>query len=109
MTSGTELDPPLQFVGRAGIRGVCQHGFDLQPDTFRRNIPDLQVIVRDDIAVTWGLNRTRGEAPGEDPTEMWSRGARIFPAIDGRWQMIYQHVFFPVGPDTREGRMDLTP
>ncbi len=103
------MDPASALGGRALVISSLHRPVQPQPDTFRRNIPDLQVIVRDDIAVTWGLNRTRGEAPGEDPTEMWSRGARIFPAIDGRWQMIYQHVFFPVGPDTREGRMDLTP
>lgn len=104
-----EHDPPLQFLGKEGIREVCQHGFDLQPDKFRWDIPDLQVIVRDDIAVTWGLNRMRGEAPGEGPTEMWSRGTRIFQKIDGRWQMIHQHVSFPVDPDSGEGRLDLKP
>lgn len=104
-----EHDPPLQYVGTTDVREVCQHGFDLQPDTFRWDIPDLQVIVRDDIAVTWGLNRMRGEAPGEEPTEMWSRGTRVFQKIDGQWKMIHQHVSFPVDPDTGEAALDLKP
>ena len=44
-----------------------------------------------DLAVAWGLNRMT-----LDGTENWSRGTRVFARRDVRWQMIHQHVSFPL-------------
>jgi ketosteroid isomerase-like protein len=65
--------------------------------------------VRGDIAVTWGLNRTQVRAPGGPKFETWSRGTRVFQKIDGKWQLIHQHVSFPYDPETGEVRTDLKP
>jgi ketosteroid isomerase-like protein len=78
-----EHNAPLQYVGAAGVRENCRRGFEIQPDQFRWDVPDLHIIVRDDIAVTWGLNRMRGEGPGQEPSESWSRGTRILQKNDG--------------------------
>src|SRR5262245_41594919 len=59
-----EHDAPLQYVGADGVREVCLAGFDAAGD-FRWDIPDLKIIVRGDLAVTWGLNRMRFEIPGQ--------------------------------------------
>lgn len=97
-----EHQMPLAYHGSAALRPGCAAGFAMQPDHFRWDVPDLQVIIRGDIAITWGLNRMRSEVPGkaEATHDMWSRGTRIFQQREGQWQMIHQHVSFPMDPQT---------
>jgi len=99
-----EHEMPLVHRGVAALRASCKVGFDNAPDPFRWDIPDLRVMVRGDIAVTWGLNYMHG--PG---LEMWSRGTRIFQRIEGSWRMIHQHVSFPFDPESGAAKMDLRP
>jgi uncharacterized protein YndB with AHSA1/START domain/ketosteroid isomerase-like protein len=95
-----EHQAPLAYHGADALRPICAAGFEAQPDHFRWDVPDLQVIIRGDIAITWGLNRMRSETPGEAAHDMWSRGTRIFQQRDGKWTMIHQHVSFPMDPAT---------
>lgn len=99
-----EHEAPLSYQGVEALRATCAVGFARAPETFRWDVPDLRIVVRGDVAITWGLNHMRG--PG---VEMWSRGTRIFQKIDGRWQMIHQHVSFPMDPATGAVRVDLAP
>jgi uncharacterized protein YndB with AHSA1/START domain/ketosteroid isomerase-like protein len=99
-----EHEMPLVFRGADGLRESCKLGFDSTPDGLRWDVPDLRVLVRGDLAITWGLNHMHG--PG---VEMWSRGTRVFQKIDGRWQMIHQHVSFPFDPASGAAKMDLQP
>jgi ketosteroid isomerase-like protein len=104
-----EHEAPLQYVGADAIREVCRRGFDAMKGTFRWDIPDVQVIVGDDIAVTWGLNPMQAQEPGKERFESWSRGTRVFQRIDGKWKMIHQHVSYPYDPETGEAKLDLKP
>lgn len=104
-----EHETPLQYEGRAAVREVCQAGFDASAGEFSWDIPDLKILIRDDIAVTWGLNRMSNREPGQDPYELWSRGTRIFHRRDGRWQMIHQHVSFPYDRETGKAVIDMRP
>jgi len=104
-----EHDAPLQYVGAEQVRDVCQRGFDAMKGDFRWDVPDLKVIVRGDIAVTWGLNHMRAEEPGGQKIDSWSRGTRICQRIDGRWLMIHQHVSYPYDPVTGEAKTTLRP
>lgn len=99
-----EHNTPLVYRGVAGLRANCKDGFDRAPEAFRWDVPDLRVIVRGDIAITWGVNHMYG--PGVD---MWSRGTRVFQKIDGRWQMFHQHVSFPFDATTGAVKTDLPP
>src|SRR5262249_13395016 len=100
---------PLQYTGVDAIREVCRRGFEAMPGTFRWDVPDLQVIVHDDTAVTWGLNRMRAQEAGKAAVELWSRGTRVFQRIGGNWKMIHQHVSFPYDPATGQAMTDLKP
>lgn len=104
-----EHQSPLQVTGIDALRESCRQGFEATPAHFRWDIPDLQVIVRGDLAVAWGLNHMRGQAPGAAPFDSWSRGTRVFRKLDGRWQMVHQHVSFPYDPETGAAQMDLKP
>ncbi|HEY8944444.1 MAG TPA: SRPBCC domain-containing protein [Polyangiaceae bacterium] len=99
-----EHDPPLFYRGVDALRAVCQAGFDHTPEGLRWDVPDLHVLIRGDIAVTWGLNHMYGAG-----VDMWSRGTLIFQRIDGRWQMIHQHVSFPVDPSSGSASTNLHP
>jgi hypothetical protein len=46
----------LQYIGADGIREVCRLGFEAMPGFVRWDVPNLQVIVRNRIAIAWGLN-----------------------------------------------------
>ncbi|MGH9187708.1 MAG: YybH family protein, partial [Acidimicrobiales bacterium] len=51
-----EHQVPLEHVGIDAIRTSCEQGYEGIRGEFTWDIPDLRVIVRDDIAITWGLN-----------------------------------------------------
>ena len=91
-----EHSAPLQYTDVEDIREECRRGFEQQSDDFMWTVPDLAVIVRDDLAITWGLNRMVNEAPDGHEAVTWSRGTRVFLRTDGAWKMIHQHVSFPV-------------
>jgi len=99
----------LQHVGSNAVREVCQAGFDAATGDFRWDIPELNVITSGDIAVAWGMNRMRFQEPGHEPVETWSRGTRIFRNTDGKWELIHQHLSFPLDPATGLAATDLQP
>lgn len=101
-----EHEAPLVYVGADAIREVCRRGFEAARGEFRWDIPDLRVIVRDDIAVTWGLNRMWVQEPGKEATESWSRGTRVFQKVGGAWKMIHQHVSLPYDPQTGQAQTE---
>lgn len=57
---------PLEVRDIAAMREECRKGFDQASPEFRWDIPDLEIIVRGDIAVTWGLNRMADAAASGD-------------------------------------------
>ncbi len=103
-----EHSMPLQVTDIEQIRAECKQGFDRSTPQFQWDIPDLKIIVRGDIAVTWGLNRM-ADVADDVRTEMWSRGTRVFQRLDGRWRLIHQHLSFPMDPATAQARLDLAP
>jgi ketosteroid isomerase-like protein len=104
-----EHNMPLEVRDIATVREECKKGFDQAEGDFRWDIPDLQIHVRGDIAVTWGLNRMAEMKNGKRTNTMWSRGTRVFQRIDGEWKLIHQHVSFPMDPESGKARMDLEP
>lgn len=72
------------------------------------DVPDLKILVRQDLAVAWGLNNIRVEQAGGESAETWSRGTRVFERRDGAWVMIHQHLSFPYDPVTGEARTGLS-
>ena len=51
-----EHEQPLEYVGRDRVREVCAKGLDASDGTVTWTVPELKVVVRDDLAVSWGLN-----------------------------------------------------
>lgn len=113
-----EHEQPLEYVGRDRVREICADGLDpgnktgtgdgTGEGTVTWTVPDLRVVVCDDLAVSWGLNRM---AVHEDGAEVvsWSRGTRVFQRTGQGWRMIHQHVSFPFDADSGRARTDLAP
>jgi uncharacterized protein (TIGR02246 family) len=87
-----EHEAALQYVGRAQVREVCRRGLEAGSGGVSWDVPDLTVFTEGDLAVAWGLDRIRA---GGQP-ETWSRGTRVFRRVDGRWEMVHQHLSYPV-------------
>ncbi|MQA80426.1 MAG: SgcJ/EcaC family oxidoreductase [Streptosporangiales bacterium] len=104
-----EHEAPLQYVGRDAVREVCERGLDVSSGRVDMEVPDLKVLVADDLAVAWGLNHVRAETANGETAESWSRGTRVFERRDGAWVMVHQHLSVPYDPDTGDVRADLVP
>ena len=104
-----EHEAPLQLTTLAGVREACARGLEAGGESVEWTVPDLRILVRDDLAVTWGLNRVRGDGPDGTAFEMWSRGTRVFRKRDGRWTMVHQHLSVPLDPETGAAKLDLRP
>ncbi|MGO3506505.1 YybH family protein [Brachybacterium tyrofermentans] len=100
---------PLQYTQIEDIREECRQGFEYQGEDFSWTVPDLQVMVREDLAVAWGLNRMASTNAEGTETVSWSRGTRVFHRTDGGWKMVHQHVSFPVDAETGVAAMELKP
>ncbi len=104
-----EHDAPLQYVGRDRVREVCRQGLESAPGTVTWEVPDMRVLIRDDLAVVWGLNRMTAREADGTVSESWSRGTRVLRRRDGEWTMVHQHVSYPYDARTGEARTDLSP
>ncbi len=72
-----EHETPLVFRGAASVRASCEFGFASTPPGLRWEVPDQRVIIRGDLAITWGLNHMHG-----GNVDLWSRGTRLFQRRD---------------------------
>jgi ketosteroid isomerase-like protein len=104
-----EHSTPLQYTDIEDIREECRKGFDYQSGDFKWTVPDLKIMVREDLAVAWGLNRMAIRSSNGTENVMWSRGTRVFQRTDGEWKMIHQHASFPMDIDTGAAATGLMP
>ncbi|MFB4274711.1 nuclear transport factor 2 family protein [Nonomuraea sp. MTCD27] len=101
-----EQEVPLQYVGVDAVREFCARGLDAGGDAgVTLDVPELKVMVREDMAVAWGLDLVRVDGSEES----WSRATRVFQRRDGAWLMIHQHRSVPQDPATGQARTDLRP
>ena len=99
---------PLQYKGKPAVREVCVAGLDAAGGKVSFTTPDLTVVARDDVAISWGLDHLATET-SEGPVETWSRATRVFKRERDGWQLIHQHLSYPVDPSTGAARTDLKP
>jgi uncharacterized protein (TIGR02246 family) len=105
-----EHEEPLRHLGVQAVREVCERGLDASADaTVSWDVPDLKVIVRDDLAVAWGLDHVRVGHADAETSDSWSRGTRVFRRTNGTWTMIHQHLSVPYDPATGEAKTALHP
>lgn len=101
-----EFEAWFRTTGSRELEGTVpriDESFEFTRGHFRWDIPDLKILVRGDLAVTWGMNHLPSRARGEQ----WSRGTRVFQKIAGQWRLIHQHVSFPYDPEPESARAQL--
>jgi len=100
----------LEYAGRGAVREVCAAGLEAGGGTdIHWTIPELTVLTRDDLAVSWGLDHISGTGPDGKPFANWSRGTRVFRRSEQGWQLIHQHVSYPVDHESGRALLDLRP
>jgi uncharacterized protein (TIGR02246 family) len=100
----------LEYAGRENVREVCKAGLEAGGGAdVHWTIPELTVIARDDLAVSWGLDHITGTSPEGVPFDDWSRGTRVFRRGEHGWQMVHQHLSYPVDRETGAGLVNLQP
>lgn len=105
-----EHEEPLRHVGVQAVREVCRRNLEASAGAdVSWDVPDLKVVVRDDLAVAWGLDHVRAEKDGTPLFDEWSRGTRVFRRTDGAWKMIHQHLSVPYDSATGEAKTGLRP
>ncbi|GIE35127.1 hypothetical protein Ait01nite_081720 [Actinoplanes italicus] len=95
-----EHEGPLAYLGRAQVREVCRRGLEASAGEVTWAVPEMTVLAEGDLAVAWGLDRVRGDGL----PETWSRGTRIFRRTDGRWELVHQHLSYPVAAESSATR-----
>ncbi len=90
---------PQEHRGIDALRAVRAQALTSHGREFRWDIPDLHLRIVGDIAIGWGLHRSRDTGPDGIRFEEWSRGTHVFERRDGRWQMIHQHLSYPIDTD----------
>ncbi|MEJ2861371.1 YybH family protein [Actinomycetospora flava] len=86
-----EMAGKMSYDGIDEVREVCRAGLEASPGGVGWEIPDLQVRVGGDLAVSWGIDHltpTGGET-------VRSRGTRVFRRTPDGWRMVHQHLSFP--------------
>ena len=86
-----EHQEPIEYRGADAVRESCRVGLELTDGKVTFTTPDLTIHVAGDLAVAWGLNHM-----SHDGKPDLSRGTRVFQRRGGKWQMIHQHVSYPV-------------
>ena len=102
-----EHDVPRQVLGRAGVREVCRTGLERSTGAVAWHVPEMAVVVRDDLAVAWGLNSMSAELPDGTTVASTSRGTCVFRRRGGEWEMVHQHLSYPHDPETGRAVWDL--
>lgn len=86
-----EHQEPIEYRGADAVRESCRAGLESTDGKVTFTTPDLTIHVAGDLAVAWGLNHM-----SHDGEPDLSRGTRVFQRRGGTWQMIHQHVSYPV-------------
>jgi ketosteroid isomerase-like protein len=81
----------MSYEGVDEVREVCRRGLEASAGAIEFDVPDLRVRAEGDLAVAWGIDRIVA-----DRTEVRSRATRVFERRSGDWQMIHQHLSFPL-------------
>jgi ketosteroid isomerase-like protein len=100
---------PHQFVGRDAVSQNFQRWFDEYQGDIGLETHDLRVAVDGDVAFAHMLHADSGTRRAGQDLVVWLRATVCARWIDGRWQIIHEHVSFPVNPADWSAVIDAEP
>ena len=72
-------------------------------------IRDLTIMVGDDVAFAYSLNRISGTTKDGRRNDAWVRFTACFRKFDSNWLIVHDHVSVPVDPPSGKALMNLAP
>ncbi len=87
---------PHQFVGADAVRSNFLRWFAEYEGDIGLETRDLCVTVDGDVAFAHMLHADSGTRRGGQEMEVWLRATVCARRIDDRWQIIHEHVSFPI-------------
>jgi len=80
-----------EFTGKPAVREVCKSGLESTTAELTFTTPDLVVTASGNLAIAWGLDHI--SAAGSDSKH---RSTRVFRRSGDSWQLIHQHLSYPL-------------
>jgi uncharacterized protein (TIGR02246 family) len=101
--------PPLQYDGRAALRGRFVQWFASWKGLFTLEIRDVRILASGDMAVAYRFSRARGTLMNGQEAASWVRATSCCQRSDNKWLIRHEHVSWPV--DVKNGTVasDLVP
>jgi ketosteroid isomerase-like protein len=103
-----DLEPPLRYIGADNKRRRWEEGFAAYV-SIAYEVRELNVTLRDDLALVHGLNHFRGTLAGGHVTDAWVRWTACWRRIDGVWLIVHDHVSVPADLKHGQAALNLTP
>jgi len=104
-----DIVPPLRHVGAKALRALWEEVFSVYQGPIDYKIHDRNIIVGDDLAFVYSLNRIRGTLRNEFKTNLWLRWTACFQRIDGKWLIVHHQNSVPVDLEHGIAVLDLKP
>ena len=104
-----DIVPPLQHVGAEAKWKNWVDVFTAYQRPLGYQARDLTVVVGDDVAFGYSLNRISGTLKNGNSTDYWVRWTACFRKIDGSWLIAHDHVSVPLDVQSGRALLDLKP
>ena len=104
-----DVNPPLQHVGAEAKWKNWVEAFTVFQRPLGYEIRDLTIIVGDDVAFGYSLNRLSGTLKNGNRSGFWVRATFCFRKIGGNWLIAHDHVSVPLDPESGRALLDLEP
>jgi ketosteroid isomerase-like protein len=89
---------PHAFSGADAVRANFLRWFDEYQGDIELETHDLQVSVDGEVAFAHMLHADSGTRRGGQDMVVWVRATVCAQLIDDRWQIVHEHVSFPIDP-----------
>ena len=104
-----DIVPPLQHVGAEAKWKNWVDVFTAYQRPLGYQTRDLAIVVGDDMAFGYSLNRISGTLKNGNSSDYWVRWTACFRKIDGSWLIVHDHVSVPLDVQSGRALLDLKP
>jgi ketosteroid isomerase-like protein len=104
-----DVGPPLRHAGAEAKKKNWAVLFSMFERPLGYEIRDLTIMVGDDVAFAYSLNRIKGTTKDGRSNDAWVRFTACFRKFESNWLIVHDHVSVPVDPPSGKALMNLAP
>jgi uncharacterized protein (TIGR02246 family) len=104
-----DIVPPLRYLGAEAFRKAWEAVFSSFQGPIGYELHDLTIIVGDDVAFTYSLNRISGTLTTGQQTDLWLRWTAGLRKINSKWLIVHHQNSVPVDLQTGRAVLDGKP